>query len=80
MATPTSTTSTNIAFALVSGQSLQLTWPADHTGWTLQVQTNAMASGLGTNWQNVAGSAGTNQMVMPVNPASGSVFYRLINQ
>jgi hypothetical protein len=31
---------------LPSGNQFQLSWPADHTGWCLQMQTNI----LGTNW------------------------------
>jgi autotransporter-associated beta strand protein len=68
---------TNIVSAF-DGANLTLTWPADHTGWRLQVQTNTLASGLGTNWSDVAGSTGTNQVVIPVNPANGSVFYRMV--
>ena len=70
------TTMTNLVIT-ATGNSLTLSWPADHTGWTLQVQTNSPNSGLGTNWVTVAGSVATNQLNLPVNPASGSVFYRL---
>jgi hypothetical protein len=41
---------------------LQTSWPMDHTGGQLQMQTNDLATGLGTNWFNVAGSDQTNQM------------------
>lgn len=58
--------------------SLTLTWPADRTGWTLQVQTNSLAVGLGGNWVPVSGSTATNSVTIPVNPANGAVFYRLI--
>lgn len=67
---------TNIVSA-VAGNQLILSWPADHQGWRLQVQTNSLSIGLGTNWVTVAGSTTTNQIILPVNPASGSVFYRL---
>lgn len=70
---------TNIVFA-VSGNQLTLSWPSDHTGWQLQAQTNALSVGLNTNWVNVAGSTTTNELVMPISPANGSVFYRLIYQ
>jgi autotransporter-associated beta strand protein len=70
---------TNITAAVVNGGSaLQVSWPADHTGWHLQAQTNALNIGITTNWFVVTGSAATNQMVMPLNPANGSVFYRLV--
>lgn len=42
------TNSTNITFS-ASGGNLTLSWPQDHTGWRLQVQTNSRNVGLGTN-------------------------------
>jgi hypothetical protein len=63
---------------LAAGNSLSLTWPADHSGWRLQAQTNSVGQGLGTNWWDVAGSTLTNQMTIPINKTDGSVFYRLI--
>jgi hypothetical protein len=71
------TNATNIVVQ-VTGNNLTLSWPGDHIGWRLQVQTNALTQGLGTNWVGVAGSTTTNQMTIPINPANGSVFYRLI--
>ena len=68
---------TNIV-ASVSGNQLTLAWPADHTGWQLQVQTNSLSIGLGTNWVQVSGSTSVNQVVVPMNPTNGSVFYRLV--
>ena len=64
----------------VAGDLLTLTWPADHTGWRLQVQTNNLAQGLGTNWSEVIGSTITNQLAIPINATDGSVFYRLLFQ
>jgi len=58
--------------------SLTLSWPADHTGWRLQAQTNSLAKRVGTNWFDVPGSAATNSMSLPVDLRYGSVFYRLI--
>ena len=60
-----------------SGNSLTLSWPADHTGWRLQTQTNSSATGLSTNWFDVAGAAATNAIVLPMDANNGSVFYRL---
>lgn len=71
------TNPTNISFT-ISGNTLTLSWPLDHTGWNLQAQTNAPGRGIGTNWSVVPGSSSVNQLAMPVNPANGSVFYRLI--
>jgi hypothetical protein len=33
--------------------------------------------GLGTNWLTISGSAETNQVFIPINPANGSSFFRL---
>ena len=68
-------TPTNITVQ-ASGGNLTLNWPADHTGWQLQVQTNAPGAGLSTNWSNVSGSTSVNQWVVPI-ATTGSVFYRL---
>jgi hypothetical protein len=70
------TTPTNIVTS-VSGNQLTLTWPADHTGWTLQVQTNSINTGLSTTWYNMPGSTTINQMTFTINPANPTVFYRL---
>ncbi len=68
---------TNITFQ-VGGGNLTLNWPASHTGWQLQVQTNALGAGLGANWSNVDGSTSVNQWVAPVDATQGVVFYRLV--
>jgi hypothetical protein len=72
-----SLTPTNI-MVTQSNNSLYLSWPTDHLGWQLQVQTNTLSTGLGNNWVNVTGSALTNQVVIPVNPVNGAVYYRLL--
>jgi hypothetical protein len=61
----------------VSGDRLTLSWPADHTGWTLQGQTNGLGVGLGDNWVDIPASTTTNQVIVPINPAAPAVFYRL---
>jgi fibronectin-binding autotransporter adhesin len=71
------TTPTNMTFQ-VAGNSLDISWPSDHTGWRLQGQTNAPNAGLTTNWFDVPGSTATNHVIMTINPANGSVFYRLL--
>ena len=68
---------TNIVFSVMNNQ-LSLSWPADHTGWILQAQTNSLSVGLSNNWVNVSGSTGSNQVIMPLIPANGTVFYRLM--
>jgi autotransporter-associated beta strand protein len=71
------TNPTNI-LAKVNGNKLELTWPVDHTGWILQAQTNALNLGLSSNWFDVPGSTSVNSVTNPINPANGSVFYRLV--
>jgi hypothetical protein len=71
------TNSPSLSFSEKNG-TLQLSWPSDHTGWELEVQTNSSAVGLSTNWTILNTSASTNVMTIPVAPANGSVFYRLI--
>ena len=63
----------------LTGNQFELNWPADHTGWQLQSQTNSLPAGLGTNWVNVAGSEQTNDVVWPMNAADGAVFFRLVS-
>jgi hypothetical protein len=61
----------------VSGTNLTLSWPADHLGWRLQVQTNDLTSGLGSNWVDVTGSTTTNSFTTPIS-SDPSVFFRLV--
>ncbi|MCX6922071.1 MAG: autotransporter-associated beta strand repeat-containing protein, partial [Verrucomicrobia bacterium] len=67
------TTPTSITTA-VSGGQLTLSWPADHTGWTLQSQTNLSSR----PWYPVSGSSATNSMTIPIDPTKPTVFYRLV--
>ena len=71
-----STTPPPIIF-LASGNSLTVSWPVDHRGWQLQLQTNSLMVGIGTNWLDVAGSTATNQMTIPIDPDAPCTFYRL---
>jgi fibronectin-binding autotransporter adhesin len=70
-------TPTNIVVT-VSGNQLTLTWPTDHTGWRLQVQTNSVNTGLSGNWVDVTGSTIVNTMTFTLDPANGTVFYRMV--
>lgn len=60
-----------------SGNELTLSWPADHVGWRLQVQTNSLDIGLTADWIDVVGSESVHEITVPVNQ-EGAVFYRLI--
>jgi rhamnogalacturonan endolyase len=67
--------------AILNGSNLTLSWPADHTGWRLLMQTNNLASGLSqdtNDWATVATSPQTNQMILPLNPSWPQEFYRLV--
>jgi fibronectin-binding autotransporter adhesin len=75
-ASPVDPNPTNITSAVV-GNTLQLSWPSSHTGWTLQAQTNSLSVGVSGTWFDVAGSTTTNQVYMEINPANPTVFYRL---
>jgi hypothetical protein len=73
-------TPTNIVASL-SGTNLTLSWPADHTGWRLLIQTNHLANGVSPNtndWGTVSGSASTNKIVVPIISANKVDFFRLI--
>jgi autotransporter-associated beta strand protein len=79
VASSVNTNPTNITFT-VSGSTLTLSWPSDHTGWTLQAQTNSLATGLNTNasaWFDVPGSATINSTNITIDPTKPTVFYRL---
>jgi hypothetical protein len=54
---------------------MEFTWPQDHLGWGLQVQTND----LGTNWVTVPNTTNITAVNLPIDPANGSVFFRLVN-
>jgi 4-phytase/acid phosphatase len=64
---------TNIT-ASASGNTLTIAWPADHIGWILQAKTNSLSAG---QWFDLPGSGVVNAMVILINPANTSVFYRL---
>ncbi|HEX3624284.1 MAG TPA: autotransporter-associated beta strand repeat-containing protein, partial [Verrucomicrobiae bacterium] len=61
----------------VSGSALNLVWPTN-AGWLLQAQTNSVHVGISTNWVTLPGSDSITNMSVPMNPANGATFYRLI--
>jgi polygalacturonase len=67
----------DILGAQVVGNQLQLSWLGP--GWWLQIQTNDLGTGLGTNWVNVPGSTNVTSASFTIDPANGSVFYRLVH-
>jgi beta-galactosidase len=81
VATTSDTTVTVITRPLLAFQvltnSLQLSWQTTGGNWRLQSQTNPVIPGLGTNWSDVPGTV-TNPFVVPLDPAVGSVWFRLL--
>ncbi len=66
----------NLTFQL-TGDVLDISWPADQIGWRLECQTNSLGVGISTNWFTVPNSTSTNLLLLPIEPAEGSVFFRL---
>jgi len=70
---------TNIT-AVVTGNTLALSWPTDHLGWILQSQTNSLSVGLTTNsatWYDVTGSSSSTSASITIDLTQPTVFYRL---
>jgi rhamnogalacturonan endolyase len=59
-----------------AGSMLSLSWPTN-AGWTLQQQTNSLATGLNTNWTDVYGSTGMTSTNVPLDHTKPTMFYRL---
>ena len=74
---PIAPTPPQLSFSM-SANLLQLTWPTNYTGWLLQVQTNTLGAGLGTNWVTITGSGSVNSNSIPIDITQGTVFLRLI--
>jgi hypothetical protein len=74
------TNPTNITTS-ISGNLLTLAWPTSHIGWRLLEQTNNLVTGVSVNpidWSPVSGSAATNQVIITIDPAKPTEFYRLV--
>jgi autotransporter-associated beta strand protein len=69
------TNPTNITFG-VSGGGLHLSWPADHLGWRLL--TNSVSVADTNAWFSYPGSATATNVVIPINPATPHVFFRMV--
>ena len=70
------TNPTNLT-AVVSNNVVVISWPTDHTGWHLQVQTNSTSVGVSGNWVTVPGSDLVNSLNFPIDPNNGTVFFRM---
>ncbi len=73
---PASTNATMLS-AMLAGGVLQISWPSDHIGWRLEMQTNSIHTGLGTNWVGVPASQDTNRIFV-TTATPGSTFFRLV--
>lgn len=62
--------------AVLSGNNLQFSWPADHLGWILQ--TNSVGLNSPTNWFAYPNSSNVTSLSLPVNRAKTNVFFRLV--
>lgn len=72
--TTVATNPTNITMS-VSGNSLNLSWPGDHLGWTLQTNASSLAD---TNaWFPYPGSTTTTNVSIPLDATKTNVFFRL---
>ena len=58
--------------------TLSLSWPSESTGFRLEMRTIPPNLGLSGQWSTVAGSEQTNREVLPVVPALGPAFFRLV--
>jgi autotransporter-associated beta strand protein len=72
---------TNITAKVVSGY-LQLSWPADHTGWRLLEQTNNLNKGVSTNiladWGTLAGSQLVNSTNITIIKTNLNEYFQLV--
>ncbi len=62
----------------LGGGNLNLSWPADRLGWRLQVQTNAVTTGLNSVWYDWPNSTNLNSVSIPLNPGNPTVFFRMV--
>lgn len=62
--------------AQIVGSFIEISWPAERAGWRLQTQANGFAP---AEWSEVSGSDQSSSIRIPIDPAEGSVFFRLIS-
>lgn len=72
---PVNMNPTNIT-AAVLGDTLNLSWPADHLGWTLQ--TNSVGLAATNQWFPCPGSSLVTNVTIKPNLYATNVFYRMI--
>ena len=81
LVTVTSATSSPwLSWTRSGGSNLVFSWPADHRGWRLLVQTNNLLLGISTNhldWGAVPNSTNVTSISIPISTSNPSEFYRL---
>jgi autotransporter-associated beta strand protein len=75
VASTVSTARTNITFSVTGGNTLNLSWPADHQGWTLQ--TNAVGLAATNAWFPYPGSELTTNVSVTIDRTK-NVFFRMV--
>jgi len=75
VATPLPSNQPTNIITQANGNTLQLSWPQDHLGWRLQVQTNSLVD---SNWVDVPNSTNVTSTLLNIDPANGSVYFRLV--
>lgn len=65
---------TGILTITLSENTLKLVWPADHIGWTLQIQ----AIPGNSQWLPVLGSSATNHLDLALDRVNACVLFRLV--
>jgi autotransporter-associated beta strand protein len=65
---------TNITFN-VSGNTLSLSWPADHLGWIAQYNSINLANS--NDWIDIPNSQNVTNLVITIDPEMTNVFYRI---
>jgi fibronectin-binding autotransporter adhesin len=66
------TTPTNITFS-VSGTNMTFSWPLDHLGWYLQMNTNLTSN----TWRTLFGTQNHTNTTVPINPGAPIEFFRM---
>jgi hypothetical protein len=67
---------TNILFS-VTGNTLYLSWPADHLGWSLQ--SNSVSVVASNGWFAYPNSTNMTNVGITINRSKTNVFFRLAN-
>jgi len=63
---------------VVSGSSLNLSWPSDHQGWEVLIQTNSLTTGLSGTWFPLTDTTNNTTVSIPIDVKNGSVFIKMI--